>query len=150
MKRQRQRTRSVNVNYVYILFSYIYVLNSLKLKFLLKIFILLSFTFSFDYKCDVHKVPKEARTVLVSELLKNITENDITIHFQRKKNSGGEVKEVELFSDKHEALVVFEDHKGKKKIDRAVFMKKPHIYTTLIMILIVQLLYIFIKLQMQL
>ena len=72
-------------------------------------------------------MPKEERTILVSELLKNITENDITIHFQRKKNSGGEVKEVELFSDKHEALVVFEDHNGKKKIHKAVFIKKQHI-----------------------
>ena len=102
-------------------------------------------------------MPKEARTVLVSELLKNITENDITIYFQRKKNSGGEVKEVKLFSDRHEALVVFEDYKGKKKIHRKIIAnltscvhKKNTYCTTLIMILIVQLLYIFIKLQMQL
>jgi hypothetical protein len=50
-------------------------------------------------------------TVLVSGLPEGATENALHIHFQKKKNGGGEVKEVKLLQGK-KAIVVFEDIEG--------------------------------------
>ncbi len=55
---------------------------------------------------------KESRTVLVSGLPEGATENGVHIHFQKKKNSGGEILSVKLFPEKKEAIVVFEDPEG--------------------------------------
>ena len=55
---------------------------------------------------------QESGTVLVSGLPEGVTENGVHIHFQKKKNGGGEIKEVTLLSEKRKAIVVFEDMKG--------------------------------------
>ena len=54
----------------------------------------------------------ESATVLVSGLPEGVTENGIHIHFQKKKNGGGEIKEVKLLPGKKEATVEFEDIAG--------------------------------------
>lgn len=54
---------------------------------------------------------KKSGTVLVSGLHEGITENHVHIHFQRKKNGGGEVKKLMLLPGK-KAMVVFEDIQG--------------------------------------
>ncbi|CAB4023542.1 poly [ADP-ribose] polymerase 14-like isoform X2 [Paramuricea clavata] len=59
---------------------------------------------------------QESGTVLVSGLPEGVTENGVHIHFQKKKNGGGEIKEVILLSAKKEAIVVFEDMKVAKKV----------------------------------
>ena len=61
---------------------------------------------------NVEKSEKESVTVLVSGLPEGVTENGVHIHFQKKKNGGGEVKEVKLLPGKKEATVVFEDIEG--------------------------------------
>ena len=54
---------------------------------------------------------KEARTILVSGFHKEATENSIYIHFQKKKNGGGEIEKVELKGE-GKAMVTFEDPEG--------------------------------------
>ena len=54
---------------------------------------------------------KEARQILVSGFHKDATENNIYIHFQKKKNGGGEVEKVELKGE-GKAIVTFEDPEG--------------------------------------
>ncbi|CAB4023539.1 poly [ADP-ribose] polymerase 14-like isoform X2 [Paramuricea clavata] len=67
---------------------------------------------------------QESGTVLVSGLPEGVTENGVHIHFQKKKNGGGEIKEVILLSAKKEAIVVFEDMKvAKKVVDREQVFK---------------------------
>ena len=63
---------------------------------------------------NVEKSEKEneSATVFVSGLPEGVTENGVHIHFQKKKNGGGEVKEVKLLPGKKEATVVFEDTAG--------------------------------------
>ena len=53
------------------------------------------------------------RTIRVTNVPDQITENKLMIYFQRKKNGGGEVKEIQMFPDVHEARLVFEDVAGK-------------------------------------
>lgn len=55
---------------------------------------------------------KEFPTVLVTGLPEGTTENGVYIHFQKKRNGGGEIKEVKLRPGKNEATVVFEDIEG--------------------------------------
>ena len=55
---------------------------------------------------------QEYGTVLVSGFPEEATENALYIHFQKKKNGGGEVKEVTFLPGKKEATVVFEDLEG--------------------------------------
>ena len=55
---------------------------------------------------------KEFPTVLVSGLPEGSTQNGVHIHFQKKKNGGGEIKEVKLWPEKNEAVVVFKDIQG--------------------------------------
>ena len=55
---------------------------------------------------------KNFPTVLVSGLPEGITENGVYIHFQKKKNGGGEIKEVKLQPGKSVATVVFENIEG--------------------------------------
>ena len=54
----------------------------------------------------------EFRKVLVSGLPEGTTQNSVHIHFQKKKNGGGEIKEVKLRPEKNEATVVFKDIEG--------------------------------------
>ena len=55
---------------------------------------------------------KEFPAVLVTGLPAGTTENGVHIHFQKKKNGGGEIKDVKLQPDKNTATVVFEDIDG--------------------------------------
>ena len=54
---------------------------------------------------------KEARTIMVFGLPEDATEKGLYIHFQRKKNGGGEIEEITLLPGE-KALIVFEDPKG--------------------------------------
>ncbi|CAB4043974.1 poly [ADP-ribose] polymerase 14-like isoform X1 [Paramuricea clavata] len=58
----------------------------------------------------------ESATILVSDLPEGVTENRITMHFQKRKNGGGEVKKVQLSSDRKEATVTFDDPKVAEKV----------------------------------
>ena len=55
---------------------------------------------------------KESTTVEVCGLPDGSTENSVHIHFQKKKNGGGEVKKVEMLGD-GKARVIFEDPRGR-------------------------------------
>jgi hypothetical protein len=57
------------------------------------------------------KRKKETRRVLVSGLPEGTTENNVHIHFQKKKNGGGEIEKVELLGE-GKAIVVFEESRG--------------------------------------
>ena len=63
------------------------------------------------------------RTIRVSNVPDQITENKLMIYFQRKRNGGGEVKEIQTFPDVHEARLVFEDAAGK--IYHVCFLYSP-------------------------
>lgn len=54
----------------------------------------------------------ESTTVKVSELPEGATENTVHIHFQKRKNGGGEVKKVEMLEE-GKARVTFEDPQGR-------------------------------------
>jgi hypothetical protein len=54
---------------------------------------------------------KEARTVFVSRLPEGATENSVYIHFQKKKNGGGEVENVKMLGE-GKAVVLFEEPAG--------------------------------------
>ena len=54
---------------------------------------------------------KEARTISVSGLPEEVTEKGLLIHFQKKKNGGGDIEETTLLPG-GKALVVFEDPEG--------------------------------------
>ena len=55
---------------------------------------------------------KEARTISVSGLPEDVTEKGLLIHFQKKKNRGGDIEKTTLLPG-GKALVVFEDPEGK-------------------------------------
>ena len=55
---------------------------------------------------------EKSRTILVSNLPDGVTEGDVHIHFQKKKNGGGEVEKVTVLPEGNTALVVFEDPEG--------------------------------------
>ena len=55
---------------------------------------------------------KESATLIVSGLPEGSTKNNVHVHFQRKKNGGGEVKEVEILGE-GKAMVTFEDLRGR-------------------------------------
>ena len=55
---------------------------------------------------------EKSRTIFVSGLPEGVTESDVRIHFQKKKNGGGEVKQVTVLPERNTALVVFEDPEG--------------------------------------
>ena len=63
---------------------------------------------------ELEKVESSAtgcRAVLVSDLPEGVTENNVYIYFQKKKNGGGEVKKVEMLEE-GKARVVFEKPEG--------------------------------------
>ena len=51
------------------------------------------------------------RRILVFGLPVGTTENSVYIHFQKKKNGGGEIERITLLNE-GKALVLFEDPKG--------------------------------------
>jgi hypothetical protein len=55
---------------------------------------------------------EKSRTILVSNLPEGVTESGVYIHFQKKKNGGGEVEKVTVLLEGNTALVVFEDPEG--------------------------------------
>jgi hypothetical protein len=55
---------------------------------------------------------EKSRTILVSNLPEGVTESGVYIHFQKKKNGGGEVEKVTVLPEGNTALVVFEDPEG--------------------------------------
>ena len=60
---------------------------------------------------DKNSGKNEARTILVSGLPEEVTKNSVHIHFQKKKNGGGDIEEITL-SPGGKALIVFEDFEG--------------------------------------
>lgn len=59
-------------------------------------------------------VEKLARTVVISNIPRQITKDEIHIHFQKRGNGGGEVDDTWMVKD-GEAVVVFENPEGSKK-----------------------------------
>ena len=55
---------------------------------------------------------KESGRIFVSGLPEGVTENNIYIHFQKKKNGGGDIEKVELLPGGKHAMVMFEDCQG--------------------------------------
>ena len=53
----------------------------------------------------------ETKTISVSGLPEGSTKSSVHIHFQKKKNGGGEIEKVELL-EQGKAIVVFEDPQG--------------------------------------
>ena len=64
---------------------------------------------------------KEARTVSVSGLPDGVTENTVIIHFQKKKNGGGEVEKVQMLGE-GKAIVVFEVPEGRSDCVFPIFL----------------------------
>ena len=60
---------------------------------------------------EKHDERNEPKTISVSGLPEGSTENSVYIHFQKKKNGGGEIEKVELLGQ-GKAIVVFEDPQG--------------------------------------
>ena len=65
--------------------------------------------------------------LLIQGLKKSIAKQELEIHFQsRKKSGGGDIRSVELNSTKGEAVVVFEDEEGICfRIDCLVLLEVP-------------------------
>ena len=55
---------------------------------------------------------KELATVMVSGLPEGSTENSVHIHFQKKKNGGGDIQKVEMLRE-GKARLTFEDPEGR-------------------------------------
>ena len=55
---------------------------------------------------------RESATVIVSGLPEGSTENSVHIHFQKKKNGGGDIEKVEMLGE-GKARVTFEDPEGR-------------------------------------
>ena len=64
-------------------------------------------------------VEKGKRKVLVSGLSEGITENAVKIHFQKKRNGGGDVEKVNLLKDGF-AEIVFEKAEGERNFHRCI------------------------------
>ncbi|XP_046839274.1 protein mono-ADP-ribosyltransferase PARP14-like isoform X3 [Xenia sp. Carnegie-2017] len=59
---------------------------------------------------------KISRSVVVSSLPEGVKKNNLHIHFQKKKNGGGDISEVQIFPDKNQALVVFDDIQVARRV----------------------------------
>ena len=64
-----------------------------------------------DNELPERKNVDETRTILVSDLPEGVSESDVHIHFQKKRN-GGEVDKVIILQEENKALVLFEDPEG--------------------------------------
>lgn len=53
------------------------------------------------------------KTILVSDIPNGITEKEVAFYFQKRDN-GGEVETINMFSEHRTALVVFSEVQGKK------------------------------------
>ena len=51
-------------------------------------------------------------TVMVSGLPEESTENSVHIHFQKRKNGGGEIQKLEMLGQ-GKAMITFEDPEGR-------------------------------------
>ena len=65
---------------------------------------------------------RESATVIVSDLPEESTENSVHIHFQKRKNGGGEIKKVEMLEE-GKAKVTFEDPQGRFHHTNFIFMQ---------------------------
>ena len=54
---------------------------------------------------------EKQRTIVVSNVPESVSESAIQIHFQKKKNGGGDIEKVVVLPD-NKALVVFENDEG--------------------------------------
>ena len=87
---------------------------------------------AFDFNIQLRQHHKMARefskhlTIRVSNLPDEATESHVKIYFQRKKNGGGEVTEVRMIPNSHEALVMFEEEEGKLLILFASIRRPDH------------------------
>ena len=72
-------------------------------------------------KNNEHSREKESTTVEVSGLPVGSTEKNVHIHFQKRKNGGGEVLKVEMLGEE-KARVTFENPQGGSKFSRSLFM----------------------------
>jgi len=52
-----------------------------------------------------------ARSIVVSNISPQTTKEDVTIHFQRQKNGGGEIHSVHI-PEKGTAVITFEEMEG--------------------------------------
>ena len=59
------------------------------------------------------------KKVLVSCLPEDVTENAVKIHFQKKRNGGGDIKEVNLLKNGF-AEIVFEKAEGERNFQRYI------------------------------
>ena len=55
---------------------------------------------------------RESTTVTVSGLPEGSTENSVHIHFQKRKNGGGDIQKLEILGE-GKARVIFEDPQGE-------------------------------------
>ena len=58
------------------------------------------------------------KTIVVSNIPTGLCEDEIIIHFQSSKHGGGDVEDVVVLPDGHEALVTFEELNGKVMVYR--------------------------------
>ena len=61
---------------------------------------------------DKENSGEKESTVMVSGLPEGSTENSVHIHFQKKKNGGGEVNKVEMLRE-GKAMITFQDPQGR-------------------------------------
>lgn len=54
------------------------------------------------------------RSILVSDLPRDVSENEIIIHFQCRRNGGGDVERIICEEKKCSAVVVFAETEGKR------------------------------------
>jgi hypothetical protein len=71
------------------------------------------------------------RTVVVLNFPSNVGEDELTIHFQKEKNGGGDVDDVLL--DGSVAFVTFDMHEG---LEYSIYIAFPFVSCTLILRLI--------------
>ena len=69
---------------------------------------------SVKYRLGHLSVENLARTVVISNIPQEITEDEIHIYFQRSKHGGGEVDDIWMVKE-GEAVIVFENPEGSIK-----------------------------------
>ena len=61
---------------------------------------------------NVEKSVKRSAIIFVFGIPEGSTENSVHIHFQKRKNGGGEIKKVEMLEG-GKAVITFEDPQGR-------------------------------------
>ena len=64
-----------------------------------------------ELRNEKHDERNETKAISVSGLPEGSTESSVQIHFQKRKNGGGEIEKLEL-SGQGKAIIVFEDPQG--------------------------------------